>query len=180
MKTEHDILDFWFEEIDPSLWFTKDLLFDQQIKQRFLKTYEEVLDGTHSDWRKTPRGRLAEIIVLDQFPRNMFRDSVKAFASDELALHLAQEAVRLGEDKKLSTMERAFLYMPYMHSEDKDVHTEAMKLFNQPGLENNLDYEKKHKAIIDRFGRYPHRNKILGRDSTSEEMEFLKQPGSSF
>lgn len=180
MKTENDILDFWFEEIDPSLWFTKDLLFDQQIRDRFKKTYEEVVEGAHSHWRKTPEGRLAEIIVLDQFPRNMFRDTAKAFASDELALHLAEETVRLGEDQKLSMIERSFLYMPYMHSENQVMHEKALKLFDQPGLENNLKFEKLHKAIIDRFGRYPHRNKLLGRTSTPEEIEFLKQPNSSF
>ncbi|MNJ98443.1 hypothetical protein D3C87_162090 [compost metagenome] len=174
------VLDFWFEEIDPSLWFMKDDLFDQRVQDRFLPTYAFLInDETHA-WRVSPEGRLAEVIVLDQFPRNMFRDKPEAFATDELALIAAQEAVRVGDDRKLPIIQRAFLYMPYMHSEDAKVHEQAMKLFNQPGLENNYKYEIAHKKIIDRFGRYPHRNKILGRKSTPEEIEFLKEPGSSF
>lgn len=180
MKTAQEILDFWFEEIDPSFWFMKDDLFDQQLRDRFLETHQDVVDGKTSSWRSTAEGRLAEIIVLDQFSRNMFRETPQAFSSDELALHLAQEAVRLGEDKKLPIVQRNFIYMPYMHSESATVHKEAVKLFSQPGLENNLKYEIAHKNIIDRFGRYPHRNKILGRISTAEELEFLRQPGSSF
>lgn len=174
------VLDFWFEEIDPSFWFMKDALFDQQIISRFSKTYDDVIADKTAPWRKTPEGRLAEIIVLDQFSRNMFRDTPKAFAGDDLALHLAQEAVRVGDDQKIPLIQRAFVYMPYMHSENKAVHQEAVKLFSQAGLENSLKYEILHKDIIDRFGRYPHRNKILGRTSTPEEIEFLKKPGSSF
>lgn len=174
------VLDFWFEEIDPSFWFMKDNLFDQQILSRFSKTYDDVVAGKTSLWRKTPQGRLAEVIVLDQFSRNMFRDTAKAFSGDELALHLAQEAVRVGDDQKLPLVQRSFLYMPYMHSEDREIHKEAVRLFSQKGLENNYKYELLHKDIIDRFGRYPHRNKILGRVSTLEEIEFLKKPGSSF
>lgn len=132
-------------------------------------------------WRKTAHGRLAEIIVLDQFSRNMYRDQPQSFAADPMALVLAQEAVFLGADKKLKTpQEQAFLYMPYMHSESEIIHEVALDLFSQPGLENNYAFELKHKEIIDRFGRYPHRNDILGRQSTAEELAFLKEPGSSF
>ena len=130
--------------------------------------------------RASPEGQLAEILVLDQFSRNMFRDDSRAFAQDVLALVLAQEAVRSGADQSLSPTERAFLYMPYMHSESAAIHVEAVRLFDQPGLKGNLEFEHRHKAIIDRFGRYPHRNAVLGRDSTAEEREFLKQPGSGF
>lgn len=180
MKESHEILDFWFEEIDPSYWFSKDLYFDEQVRTRFFETYKQALTGKTSMWRSTPRGRLAEVILLDQFPRNMFRDKPESFASDSLALHLSKEAVRLGEDQKLSSVEKSFLYMPYMHSEDRATHIEALHLFSQPGLEYNLKFELKHKVIIDRFGRYPHRNRVLGRASTAEEIEFLKGPDSSF
>jgi uncharacterized protein (DUF924 family) len=124
--------------------------------------------------------RLAEIIVLDQFTRNIHRDSAAAFANDALALRLAEEAVAAGADLKLPVEERRFVYMPYMHSESAAVHETAMRLFATPGLETNLEFERRHKAIIDRFGRFPHRNALLGRPSTAEEIEFLKQPGSSF
>lgn len=174
------VLDFWFEEIDPSFWFMKDDLFDQQIRTRFSKTYDYVVAGNSVTWRQTPEGRLAEVIVLDQFARNMFRDTPKAFAADPLALHLAQEAVRVGDDQKLYLEQRSFIYMPYMHSENAEVHKKALELFSQKGLEENLKFEILHKNIIDRFGRYPHRNKVLGRTSTPEEIEFLKTPGSSF
>lgn len=174
------VLNFWFHETNPENWFKKDPQFDNQVKFLFLETYSRVCAGQTSSWRKTAHGRLAEVIVLDQFSRNMFRDSKQAFACDEVALNLAREAVRLGEDQMLSTTEKAFLYMPYMHSESKKIHQEAVRLFSQPGLEEQLKYELMHKNIIDRFGRYPHRNKILGRVSTPEELEFLKGPDSSF
>ncbi|MGH8117055.1 MAG: DUF924 family protein, partial [Rhodanobacteraceae bacterium] len=120
------------------------------------------------------------IIVLDQFSRNLFRDSAQAFAADGMALVLAQEALRAGADHDLTAERRAFLYMPFMHAESRTIHLEAERLFRQPGLERNYEYELKHKAIIDRFGRYPHRNRALGRVSTPEELEFIGQPDSSF
>lgn len=175
-----DVLQFWFHEIDSKYWFMKDDKFDQQLRDRFMPTYQEVLSERTSHWRTTAEGRLAEIIVLDQFSRNMFRGKPKAFAGDHLALKLAKEAIALGEDKKLSVEQRAFMYMPFMHSEDPSDHETAMKLFSLPGLESNLEYEIMHKKIIDRFGRYPHRNQVLGRESTPEEIAFLKEPGSSF
>jgi uncharacterized protein (DUF924 family) len=174
------VLDFWFKEIDHKYWFVKDLAFDKLLKDKFEALHTEVSAELKSDWRSTPQGRLAEIIVLDQFSRNMFRDSPKAFAQDPLALRLAQEAVALRVDKEMSTDEKSFLYMPYMHSESRLVHLEALRLFSQPGLEDNLKFEILHKAIIDKYGRYPHRNKVLNRESTPEEIEFLRGPGSSF
>ncbi|KHD88626.1 MAG: membrane protein [Bdellovibrio sp. ArHS] len=178
--TYQDIIDFWFEEIDPSLWFMKDDLFDQQIRRRFLDVFEDVIAGKMFSWRKSPEGRLAEVIVLDQFSRNLFRDSAQAFAQDDLALHLAKEAVRVGDDQRVPVVQRHFFYMPYMHSEDLKVHDEAVRLFSQEGLENGLKFELLHKKIIETYGRYPHRNKALGRISTPAETEFLKQPGSAF
>lgn len=179
MKPEQ-VIQFWFEDTDPKLWFKKDHEFDQKVRVLFLDTYKETRAGKNSNWRKEPDGRLAEIIVLDQFPRNMFRDSSDAFSGDALALPLADEAVRVGDDQKIPIEKRAFIYMPFMHSEDKKAHEKAVQLFSQKGLENNLKYELAHKKIIDQFGRYPHRNEALGRTSTAEELEFLKQEGSSF
>lgn len=174
------LLHFWFTEIDHALWFKKDADFDRLLAERFGALHTKAIAGELSGWRDTPHGRLAEIIVLDQFSRNLFRDSPRAFAQDGMALVLAQEAVRNGADAVLTPQERAFLYMPYMHSESASVHETAVELFTQLGIPNNLDFELRHKAIIDRFGRYPHRNAVLGRASTPEEIAFLQQPGSAF
>lgn len=174
------IIDFWFCETSPKQWFHKDESFDALIYDRFSETYDAASNCELFFWRSASLGRLAEIIVLDQFPRNMFRDTSAAFASDMLALCLAQEAVAQRIDRDLSPSQQAFLYMPYMHSESPIMHTIAVELFSQPGLENNLDYELKHQQIIDRFGRYPHRNAALGRESTKEELTFLQEEGSHF
>ncbi|NDL69721.1 DUF924 family protein [Vreelandella alkaliphila] len=180
IKDAQSVLSFWFNELTPAQWFKKDTSMDQQIAQRFGPLLSKAAACECYEWRSIAQGRLAEIIVLDQFSRNIYRDDPRAFANDALALALAQEAVALAVDNALSPVERSFLYMPYMHSESAAIHEVAMQLFDQPGLENNLDFEIRHKAIIDRFGRYPHRNEVLGRASTSEENEFLKQPGSAF
>ncbi|MCB0366943.1 MAG: DUF924 domain-containing protein [Bdellovibrionaceae bacterium] len=174
------VLSFWFEELSPKQWWTKDPKLDDLIKNRFLQVHRAAAQKSLMGWRRSPVGRLAEVIVLDQFSRNMFRDTPEAFAYDILALECAKQAVEAKEDHLLPVGRRYFLYMPYMHSEDPKAHEEAVKLFSQPGLEGGLDYELKHKAIIDRFGRYPHRNQILGRESTPEEVDFLKGPNSSF
>ena len=181
MMTYQEVLGFWFAELTPKQWFIKDPEVDRAISERFGSLHAQAAQCELYAWRRKPRGRLAEIIVLDQFSRNMYRDRPRAFAQDALALALAQEAVAVGADEQLETpQEKVFLYMPYMHSESKAIHEVAMTLFDQPGLEENLQYEIRHKAIVDRFGRYPHRNAILGRESTSDEQQFLKQPGSSF
>ncbi|UTW53812.1 DUF924 family protein [Kordiimonas sp. SCSIO 12610] len=175
-----DILYFWFTDAGPKKWWKKSDAFDGVIKRKYQQVYEAAYRGECASWRDSARGRLAEIIVLDQFPRNMFRNSPRSFEADGLALMLSQEAVRLGADQLLNADEKAFLYMPHMHSESLKIHRDALRLFNQPGLEDNLSSEHRHREIIERFGRYPHRNKILGRKSTPEEIEFLKQPGSGF
>lgn len=179
-KDSMAVLKFWFEEIDPSLWFKKDDGFDAEIRHKFSALHQSVSQGECFHWRETIEGRLAEIIVLDQFSRNMFRDQPDSFLYDGMALILAQEAVATGLDSQLPTEKRAFLYMPYMHSESLIIHDDAMVLFNQPGLEHNFQFEVRHRDIIKRFGRYPHRNDILNRTSTPEEIEFLMKPGSSF
>ena len=131
-------------------------------------------------WRSSAEGCLAEIIVLDQFSRNLFRDMPESFAFDALALALAQSAVAAGVDRQMPPEQRAFFYMPYMHSESAAVHDEALRLFSDLGIESQLGFELRHKAIIDQFGRYPHRNAILRRPSTAAELAFLQQPGSRF
>lgn len=174
------VLDFWFEEVGPEQWWVKDPDFDALLVGRFSELHAAAVQCELYEWRKTPEGRLAEVIVLDQFSRNMFRGSPRSFAADSLALALAQEAVAGGHDQTLTTAQRGFLYMPYMHSESLLIHEEAVRLFEANGVAGTLDYELRHKRIIERFGRYPHRNEILGRESTAEEIEFLKEPGSSF
>jgi len=175
-----EILRFWFEETDPAKWWAKDDAFDELIRARFAEVHGRATRCELYEWRTEPRGRLAEVIVLDQFSRNMYRGSPLAFASDALALALAQEAIAAKADAALSSVERGFLYLPYMHSESPAIHAVALELYRKHGNQNNLDFEIRHRNIIERFGRYPHRNAILGRQSTEEEIEFLKQPGSGF
>jgi len=175
-----NVLEFWFNETKPKQRFQKDTDFDQLVKIRFLALHNQARECELSSWRRCALGALAEIIVLDQFSRNIFRDLPGAFACDPLALGLAQEAVQRKYDLELEIKQRTFLYLPFMHSESRLIHQRAVELFSHPGMEENLRFELRHKEIIDRFGRYPHRNNILGRESTPEELEFLKGAGSSF
>lgn len=174
------VLDFWFKEIEPKQHWIKDPDFDALISERFGELHKQAKAGELFQWRSSARGTLAEIIILDQFSRNMYRDAPESFACDSLALVLAQVAVEKGIDDALPETERPFLYLPYMHSESPLIHEEAVRLYTKLGNHDSLDFEMKHKAIIDRFGRYPHRNDILGRQSTDEELAFLRQPNSSF
>ncbi len=174
------IFQFWFHEIAPAQWWKVDPAFDRLITDRFGEIHCQALRGELFEWRTDPKDRLAEVIVLDQFSRNIFRGSRRAFEADPLALVLAQEAVSLKEDTALPVEERAFLYMPYMHSESRCIHEVAERLFREGTSESSYNFELRHKAIIDRFGRYPHRNLVLGRESTPEETAFLAEPGSRF
>lgn len=176
----HQVLSFWFDEISPQQWWVKDVEFDRQIKDKFGQLHQQASECELFSWRESAQGRLAEIIVLDQFSRNLYRDSAQAFANDALALALAQEAVAVNAQLALTPTERSFLYMPYMHSESLIIHDRAMTLFQENGIESNIDFEIQHRDIIARFGRYPHRNAILNRQSTAQELAFLTQPGSSF
>ena len=180
METCEEVLAFWFEETDPRNWWVVDPAFDDLLRTRFLPLLLQASAGELYLWRTTARGRLAEIIVLDQFSRNIHRGTPQAFSQDAQALALSQEAVAAGALAELDEDGRTFLLMPYMHSESRLVHVQAEALFRQFAPERNYDFELRHKAIIDRFGRYPHRNQILGRESSAEELEFLKQPGSGF
>lgn len=175
----HTILQFWFEELTPAQWWKADPALDAQINARFRDVHQQAANGECHAWRDTPHGRLAEIIVLDQFSRNLFRGSPAAFAQDPMALELSQEAVRQGTLAALNEVECGFLLMPMMHSESALIHAEAEPLFRAHARFNH-PAELQHKAIIDRFGHYPHRNTILGRRSTLDELDFLQESGSSF
>jgi uncharacterized protein (DUF924 family) len=176
----NEVLTFWFEDIKPNMWWVADAEFDALLRHRFLPLLVSASQGELYPWRTDRKGRLAEIIVLDQFSRNIYRNTPAAFAQDPTALVLAQEAVRAGILTVLAPKERAFLLSPYMHSESRKIHVDAEALYREFAPADNLDFELRHKAIIDRFGRYPHRNETLGRVSTAEELEFLKRPGSRF
>lgn len=175
-----EVIEFWFEELKPAQWWRKDVQLDELIRQRFLNVHTRAKQGELSPWRSSAKGCLAEIIVLDQFSRNLFRGTADAFASDAQALALANEALEKGFDQTLTVNEKSFLYMPFMHSESMSVHERALELFSQAGLEGSMRSERQHFEIIQRFGRYPHRNLALGRESTAQEREFLTQAGSSF
>ena len=175
-----DVLSFWFNEIEESQWWVKDPAFDNYIMERFGDLHAKASQCELYEWRTNSKGRLAEIIILDQFSRNIYRDSPFSFANDQLALALSQEAIANHSNLELSPKENSFLYMPFMHSESLVIHELAVKLYQENGIKSNYDFELKHKAIIEKFGRYPHRNILLGRKSTTEEIEFLKQPESSF
>lgn len=174
------VLEFWFHETSPARWWKADPAFDRLIVTRFFDLHRRAARAELFEWRTEPRGRLAEIIILDQFSRNLYRGDGLAFANDTMALALAQEAVASKADLVLSPEERVFLYMPYMHSESRLIHQVAARLFREKAPKGNYEFELRHKAIIDRFGRYPHRNTLLGRPSTAEELAFLTEPGSSF
>ena len=175
-----DVLLFWFNPDHQPYWFAKDAQFDQLILDQFNEIHHKASKGELWNWRHDAEGRLAEIIVLDQFSRNLFRDQAKSFSQDAMALALAQEAISLKLDHQLNPLQRKFLYLPFMHSESQHIHEFALKLFQRLGDDEALEYEKRHRDIIQRFGHYPHRNEILGRVSTAEELEFLSHPYNHF
>lgn len=175
-----EVLRFWFQGVrnDPR-WFRKDAAFDREIRDRFLSLYAQAESGALSAWRDAPAECLALVIVLDQFPRNMFRGEARAFATDALAREAAGAIVSRGWDREMAKSERLFAYLPFEHSErlaDQDLACDLMKDFDA----EQLGYALRHREIIRRFGRFPHRNEALQRASTPEETEFLKQPGSGF
>ena len=179
-KNIENVLNFWFEELEPRQHWIKNAALDENIAVRFGALHDQAKSDALESWRSTPEGRLAEIIILDQFSRNIYRDKPESFGCDALARTLSMEAIRSSADNALAVEQRAFLYMPLMHSEEKEDHQLALKLFDQPGLETSLDFERRHWRIIERFGRYPHRNEMLGRETTPEEQHFLMEPGSRF
>lgn len=180
METAQEVLAFWFDECGPDKWFAKDAAFDHAIAARFAPLIHEALAGAIDGWSWEARGRLAAILVLDQFTRNVFRDTPRAFAGDDKALALARGAEAAGHLGALTLDERKFMLMPLMHCEDLGAQTDALRLFEAHCDADTLDYAAQHQRIIARFGRFPHRNAILGRASTPEELAFLQEPGSSF
>ena len=185
------VLDFWFGNPDEEdygkprkAWFVKKTEFDQEVRSRFGEYYQQAATGNLNHWRESPDGCLALILLLDQFPRNMFRDRPQAFATDSQALAVAQYAIISEFDQKLLPLQRWFIYIPFEHSENLQDQRYCVELFSSlkddPYSADAIDYAYRHLKIIERFGRFPHRNKILNRESTPEEVEFLKQPGSSF
>ena len=182
-----EVLDFWFgaEDVDRPAWFRKDAAFDAEIVRRFGALIDEALSGRLQDWAEQPRSALARIVLLDQFTRNTRRGTAQAFAGDGLALVAAKAMVATGQDRQLTPIQRGFVYLPFEHSESLAAQEESLRLFaalaaEAPGQHGLLDYARRHHAIVARFGRFPHRNAQLGRESTAEETEFLKQPGSGF
>jgi uncharacterized protein (DUF924 family) len=201
IEKQSQILDFWFGdlkngEVPPQklsrMWWAKNRDIDEYIRKNFENDLLSAVKGELGDWESTPRGTLALIILLDQFSRNMYRDTPRAFSQDTLALRLAVKGIEKSFDSGLHPVMRVFFYMPFMHSESKDMQERSMALFGAlekdftsprelaEMLSENMEYAERHRVIIERFGRFPHRNKILGRESTAAETEFLKKPGSSF
>jgi uncharacterized protein (DUF924 family) len=191
MSQADAILQFWFGKPDEAdygksrkVWFTKNPEFDDEVRSRFLNVHNQAAAGELDDWKTTPQGCLALIILLDQFPRNMFRGQPQAFATDSQALAYARHAVTQGFDKELPKLQRWFVYLPFEHSENLADQRQCVELCEQlgdePEMREAIDYAYRHLRVIERFGRFPHRNQILGRKTTPEEAEFLKQPGSSF
>jgi uncharacterized protein (DUF924 family) len=175
-----EVLKFWFEETQPEQWFKKDAAFDTAVRSRFFDLHAKLALWPQQELLGDERTALAAVIVLDQMSRNMFRDTPAAFASDAAALALAHEAVARGLDGRLSKAERVFLYLPFEHAEDSRAQARCVALMASLDDPDLTKWATAHQGIIDRFGRFPHRNAILGRTSTREELEFLAQPGSSF
>lgn len=187
-----EVLDFWFGAPGSATdgqaraeWFRKSDAFDREIARRFAPLIERALAGGLRAWDAQPQSALARIVLLDQFTRNAFRDTPRAFAGDALALAAAQALVARGADAALPPQQRVFAYLPFEHAEDLALQDESLRLFTRlaagaDGFESTLDYAQRHHAIVERFGRFPHRNAILGRASTADEAAFLEQPGSSF
>jgi uncharacterized protein (DUF924 family) len=191
MSQAQEILDFWFgSPDDPSygkprqIWFSKKPDFDEELQSRFIKDYQKAAAGYLDEWIDLPETCLALILLLDQFPRNMFRGTPQAFATDWEALSAAHHAVAQGYDRKLMAVQRWFIYCPFEHSENLEHQVRSVKLFQQlsddPESAGAIAYAIRHLEVIERFGRFPHRNEILGRVSTLEEKDFLRKPGSSF
>lgn len=175
------IIDFWFVQHGPGDWFAENPDFDEAIRQNFLTVYEQLSkSGLPEHWRQSAQGYLAAILVLDQFPRNLFRQQPRAFATDAQALELAREAVTVGLDRELPETQRVFVYMPFQHSEVLADQQRSCELFRELGNDYYTDYAVRHLEVIQRFGRFPHRNAILGRENTVAEQAYLAQPGSGF
>ena len=178
MNWPSEILTFWFDDLEPKEWWNKNDTVDVQIKERFLELWQEQKSKTADAFLESADTALAAVILFDQFPRNMFRDSADAFSTDHLAQQLAEKGVDLGLDQKLTGIQGPFRYMPFMHAEDIRLQNKSVSLFTKLG--SNQKFANEHRDAIAKYGRFPHRNGALGRLSPREELEFLQQPGSSF
>lgn len=173
MVSIRELLDFWFSEQVAKLWFNSTPAFDNELRERFGATYAAACRDQLEHWQETAEGALALVILLDQIPLNIFRGQPQSFATEARARAVAEQAIAHGLDARLSGPQKAFLYMPYMHSEKQADQDISVDLFSRAGLDNNLRFAKHHREIVRRFGRFPHRNAILGRESTPEEIEWL-------
>lgn len=169
----NEVIHFWFVDVSPAHWFSRDDPIDTQIRERFTPLHER-LSRLRTGDLTTPEASLAGVIVLDQFPRNIFRNSPRAFSTDAQALAHTRHALERGFDGRLTPQQRMFLYMPFQHAESDEAQEKSVQLFEQLGMEEPAEYAREHKRVIDRFGRFPHRNAVLGRTSTPEEVEFLR------
>ena len=180
MTQVEQVLAFWFEEIKPAQWWRKNLAFDAEVRRRFGYLHGIAENGDLTHWRSNAEGRLAEVLILDQFSRNLYRNQARAYASDRIAQEQAEAAITLGLDLELAPSKRAFLYMPFMHSESAAHQHNSVELFATIEATGNLRSAQRHRAVIEKFGRFPHRNDALKRPSTTEEEMFLRQPGARF
>jgi len=168
-----ELIEFWFSEEVSKHWFNSTKAFDQALSEVYGDTWVEAKQGKLDHWQKSATGSLALVIVLDQFPLNIFRGQAKSFSTEAQSREVARAAIAKGFDRELPAKQVSFLYMPFMHSEDLDDQALGVKLFNKPGLESNYRFARHHYSIVERFGRFPHRNKILGRESSDAEIEYL-------
>jgi uncharacterized protein (DUF924 family) len=173
-ETIDDILTFWFSERVKPLWYNSTPEFDRELRDKYMDTYQAALNGELSVWEETPQGALALVICLDQFPLNMFRNKAESFAGEAPSRQVAAMAIKKGFDQSLEGVQKAFLYLPYMHSEELTDQDRVLELFSKAGLEDNLKWANHHRDIVKRFGRFPHRNAILGRQNTPEEIAYLQ------
>ncbi|HTM28582.1 MAG TPA: DUF924 family protein [Rhodanobacter sp.] len=188
--TAQDVLDFWFAEANAAHWFAADAGFDAQIRERFGETAKAAAGGQLDDWAATPSGWLALLLVLDQFPRNLYRNDPRAWAADAVAQRVALSGLARGDDRQLPAVQRVFAYLPLEHAEDSALQRRSVALFEsllaeaeperRAEFENYLDYARRHREVIARFGRFPHRNAALGRPDTPEETRYLARPGAGF
>ncbi len=178
VKTPETVLNFWFSERVRPLWFNSNPAFDQEIRDTFMDTYQAAAEGQLADWERTPEGALALVILLDQFPLNMFRGQPEGFATEARSREVAAAAIERGDDTRMNDEQKGFLYTPFMHSEHLADQDRSVALFQSAGLDNSLKWAEHHRTIVRRFGRFPHRNAILARDSTPQELEYLGGKGA--
>jgi len=169
-----EIVDFWFSDVVRPLWFNSTEAFDSELRERFEATWASARDGMYDHWAEEARSALALVIVLDQFPLNMFRQDARQYSTEAHARDIARQAIDNGLDQQLEAVQKAFLYLPFMHSEHLADQDRSVELYTAAGLEENLKFARHHRDVVARFGRFPHRNAMLGRDSSEEEIEYLK------